>query len=134
MSVLNLIKPYCFGLMSFICLDIFFVGFLAKGFLKNHLGHLMADSPNWAGAILFYAIYFIGLSFFVIHPSLENNKLSTAVLNGAVMGLVAYGTYESVNWALIKNWSPTIVLPDILWGIFATALAGAIGFWSHKYV
>ena len=50
-----------------------------------------------------------------------------AALNGALLGLVAYGTYDLTNQATLKTWPITITLIDMSWGVLLTAVAAAAG-------
>ena len=49
-----------------------------------------------------------------------------AVLNGALLGGIAYATYDLTNQATLKVWPVHVTLVDIAWGASATALACGI--------
>jgi len=51
-----------------------------------------------------------------------------AAKRGALLGLVAYGTYDLTNWATLRGWSVQVTLMDWAWGTFATAVACTVGF------
>jgi uncharacterized membrane protein len=53
--------------------------------------------------------------------------VSQAVLNGAFLGALAYGTYEFTNYATLKDWHPEMVAVDLAWGTALTAVAAAAG-------
>ena len=38
-------------------------------------------------------------------PAVNGASWVTALVNGALLGLVAYGTYDMTNLATLKNWS-----------------------------
>ena len=42
---------------------------------------------------------------------------------------MAYGTYEFTNYATLKDWRPSMVLTDGLWGTLLTAVSAAGGVW-----
>ena len=46
---------------------------------------------------------------------------------GALLGLVAYGTYDLTNQATLKVWSVNVTIMDMGWGAVVTGLASAIG-------
>jgi uncharacterized membrane protein len=50
------------------------------------------------------------------------------MVSGALLGLVAYGTYDLTNQATLKTWSTTITLADMAWGSVLTALAASAGY------
>jgi uncharacterized membrane protein len=79
----------------------------------------MADKPDWVAAGVFYLIYAAGLLYFCVNPA---NSGARAAFNGAFFGLVAYATYELVNKALLARWPVALVVVDMAWGVFASAL------------
>jgi len=46
----------------------------------------------------------------------------TALWRGALLGLIAYGTYNLTNHATIKGWPLTMTIVDMSWGTLATAI------------
>jgi uncharacterized membrane protein len=64
---------------------------------------------------------------------LKAGDWTTAALNGAVLGLVAYGTYDLTNQATLVKWSTTITILDLCWGTLLTALSATAGFFGAKY-
>jgi uncharacterized membrane protein len=54
--------------------------------------------------------------------------LLRALTLGAVLGLIAYGTYDFTNLATLKGWSTVVSVVDIAWGISLTAIAAKLGF------
>ena len=51
---------------------------------------------------------------------------------GFIFGLVAYGTYNLTNMAVLKGWSPTVVFVDMFWGGFLTAFSAGSGIFIAK--
>ena len=88
----------------------------------------MADKVNWVAALIFYMMYISGILYFVIFPSLINGDWQTALLKGAILGILCYGTYDLTNMATLKNWPYEIVIIDILWGAFLTGLTSTLSF------
>ena len=60
--------------------------------------------------------------FFAVMPGVKNGSASHALFLGAALGLVAYGTYDLTNLAVINGFNTRIALIDMAWG---TALSGA---------
>ncbi|MFM7084910.1 MAG: DUF2177 family protein [Hyphomicrobium sp.] len=94
---------------------------------RQHLGEILHDGVRLVPAILFYLLYLFGIAWFAILPSLENGGWQQAALNGAILGLLAYGTYDLTNQATLKTWPAFITLMDICWGTFLTASAAVVG-------
>ena len=69
---------------------------------------------NIYGAIICYIFLIFGLNYFV----LLNKKLDykKKLINSVLLGLVIYGVYESVNLAILKNWTWEALILDTVWG------------------
>jgi len=51
-----------------------------------------------------------------------------AATHGALLGLLAYGTYDMKNMATLKNWPITMSFVDMIWGGVLIGLSGLLGF------
>ncbi len=100
----------------FVIIDAFWLGLIAPKFYRKHLGHLLADKPNFIAALVFYLVYIIGMVYLVIHPAIQNELVGNAFLSGAVFGFVAYATYDLTNLATLKNWPLKVTVIDLIWG------------------
>jgi uncharacterized membrane protein len=85
----------------------------------------MLEQPLWAPAALFYLLYVVGCVVFVVMPA---RSWQGAARLGALLGLVAYGTYDLSNWATLQGWSARLAGMDIAWGAVATCVACTCGF------
>jgi uncharacterized membrane protein len=107
--------------LTFTCLDALWLGWLGTRFYREEMGHLMRLSntqaiiPNWSAAIVVYLVLIAGLLLFAIPKA--NGSLTMAFVWGALFGLVAYGTYDFTNLAVLADWSLKISLIDTLWGM-----------------
>lgn len=114
-------------------LDFIWLGTVAKTFYRSQIGKLLLDKPNMTAAVLFYAIYVVGVVSFVISPALEKGSLSYALSRGALFGFVAYATYDLTNLATMKGFTTKVVVVDLAWGAFLTAVvAGATYLIVHR--
>lgn len=107
-------------------LDFIWLGTVAKTFYRTQIGKLLLDKPNMTAAVLFYAIYVVGIVTFVISPALEKGSLSYALTRGALFGFVAYATYDLTNLATMKGFTSKVVAVDLLWGTVLTAVVAAV--------
>ena len=96
---------------------------------RQNIGELLLpDGIRVAPAIAFYLLYIFGIVWFAVSPALANGgSLQTAALNGALLGLVCYGTYDLTNQATLKVWPTFITLMDLAWGTILTATAAVAG-------
>jgi uncharacterized membrane protein len=113
----------------FFAIDITWLGFIARGFYKDKLGFILSDKPNWAAAVVFYLIYIGGILFFSVLPALRSHSWQTALINGAILGMLCYATYDLTNMATIAKWPLVVVIVDIIWGIVLTGSVSLITYY-----
>lgn len=109
-------------------LDFVWLGFIAKKLYYSEMGKILLKKPNMFAAMLFYVVYVVGAVALVVLPALVDESFVQALSRGALLGLVAYATYDLTNLATLKGFSPKIVVIDLLWGTFITAAVCAGSF------
>jgi uncharacterized membrane protein len=127
-----LIKLYFATLLVFLAIDMVWLGLVANTFYHQQVGHLMAASPNWVAAILFYFLFIIGMLVFVVLPGLEKNSLKTMLPRAALFGLITYCTYDLTNLATLKDWPVLVTMVDIIWGTVLSVLVSSISYLAGK--
>jgi len=122
-------------LVAYLATAVVFLGFdaiwltrVALGLYRRELGGLLLDKPNLAIAGIFYLLFVVGIVVLAIYPALNGGSWVNALLMGAVLGLVAYGTYDITNLSTLKNWSVTVTLADLAWGTVLTGVAATAGY------
>jgi uncharacterized membrane protein len=103
-------------------LDVVWLSTMGRTFYKEQLGSLLLERPAMLPAVAFYLLYAAGVVFFAVMPAVREQSLLTALLNGAVLGLVAYATYDLSNLATLKGFTTAVGLVDLAWGTVLTAL------------
>ncbi len=116
---------------TMLALDLLWLGILVKDFYDTSLGSLKRPDVYWPAAALFYAFYVAAI---VIHAVRGSASPAAAARRGAALGLVAYGTYELTNWAVLRDWPARLVPLDLAWGIGLTAAAGFVGKWVYDKI
>lgn len=124
---MQFIVAYASTGLVFLALDALWLGFMASRVYRPLIGDLMAEQPNWPPAVLFYLLYVTGAVVFAVQPALASGRWTTALMLGAFLGLVAYGTYDLTNHATLRNWPAAMTAIDLAWGTFATAMAATAG-------
>lgn len=109
----------------FLAVDYVWLAYIAKDFYARSIGHLMREVPDFGAAAGFYLIYVAGVVFFAVLPA---ESWKGAVLRGALLGLLAYGTYDMTNLATLKGWPWKMAAVDMAWGMFLTASAALGGY------
>ena len=109
--------------LIFLVLDAAMLTIVLRPLFERHLGEALLEAPRLAPAVLFYLLYMGGILYFVSLPALRDNAPVSALLNGALLGLLAYGTYELSNHAVMRDWHPGMVVTDMAWGAVLTGLS-----------
>ena len=126
---------YGITLIVFFAIDLVWIGFIAKNFYAATIGSLLRDQVNWIAAIIFYLMYIGGILLFVLFPALESGSsiLRVAVMGG-LLGLFAYATFDLTALALLKNWSVTVTVVDMIWGTVLTGGTAAASLWIIRNI
>jgi uncharacterized membrane protein len=105
----------------FLILDAVMLTFVMKPLFARHIGPLLIEPIRIGPAAAFYAAYIAGLIYLVSLPALKTG--APILLPAAIIGAMAYGTYEFTSYAIMKDWHPSMVIADTLWGTILTALS-----------
>lgn len=127
MSGKQMLVMYLITLAVFFLIDMIWLGVVAKGFYRKHLGPMLSPRVNWAAAFLFYLLFIVGLLVFAIKPALAGGEPLRALYLGALLGLISYATYDLTNLATLKDWPVVVTVVDLIWG---TILGGSVSFVS----
>lgn len=100
----------------FLGIDLLWLGYVGRGLYQKYIGDLLKKDVNWTAALLFYALFVIGLTFFAVEPAIAQERLIDAFLFGGFFGLLMYATYDLTNLATLKGWSVPITVIDLTWG------------------
>ena len=123
------LKEYIVAVVVFFLIDMLWLGVIAKDLYAKELGHLLTNNINWVAAIIFYLLFVVGIVFFVIHPAIEKNSFSYALIAGLLFGFMTYATYDLTNLATLKDWPLKIVFIDIAWGSFLSASVSVVTYY-----
>lgn len=119
---------YILTVPVFFAIDLVWIGVVARGLYQREIGALLLDSPRWSVALGFYLLYIVGIVALVVLPAHASGSLFEAVWRGALLGLVAYATYDLTNLATMKGWSATVTLVDMVWGAVLTSVVAAVSY------
>ena len=122
------LKAYAGTFVALLILDGIWLGLIMASYYKSELGDMMRDTPKWLPAAVFYLAYPVGLVIFGGLPGLAAGSWQKAALLSALLGLIAYGTYDMTNLSTLRGWPLGLSLIDMAWGTFASAVAGTVGY------
>lgn len=120
--VLLVAQGLCFAVLDAVMLTL-----VMQPLFRQHIGSLMLDGLRIGPAVGFYALYIVGLTLLVSLPALRAGSLLQAAMGGAILGAVAYGTYELTSHAIMKDWNIRMVVTDMAWGTFLSAFTATVG-------
>jgi uncharacterized membrane protein len=115
----------------FFPLDFVWLSTVGKSFYFRELDGLLMPEPNLLIAGLFYLAYVAGIVALVAVPA-EGDVLK-ALAFGAILGFVAYGTYDLTNLSTLQGFSPRVAALDMAWGTGLTAASAAGGVWLSRF-
>ena len=114
----------------FLGLDAIWLKTFIGPFFRERIGHLMREDPLMGVAGGFYFVYALGIVWFAVVPALNAGEVAPALLNGAFLGLLGYGTYEATSMSIMKDWKWSMLIIDTAWGIAVSAVSAAAGFYA----
>ncbi len=125
---MSYIIAYIATAVVFFAIDYVWLSRIAVDFYRSRMGDMLLAEPNLAAAGLFYLVYVAGIVYFAVAPALSSGTALSAFAAGAILGLIAYGTYDMTNLATLRNWSMAVTVVDIAWGAVLTGTAAAAGY------
>lgn len=117
--------------LIFFPLDFIWLSTMGKTFYQKEIGSLLLPNPNLVIAGVFYLAYLVGVVALVAAPA--EGDVTRALIYGAVLGFVAYGTYDLTNLSTVNGFTPAVAAVDMAWGTALTAVTAAGGVWVSKF-
>ena len=125
--MVRFVLGYVLTALVFFAIDLLWLGVVARGLYRRHLGGFLGE-VNWGAAGIFYLLFIVGIFVFAIVPALERESALRALVLGALFGFFTYATYDLTNLATLRDWPLAIVLIDIPWGMALTAATSLAGY------
>lgn len=116
---------YAITAVIFLGLDAIMLKLHMQPLFQRFLGDQLLTDIRLVPAALFYLAYVAGLIYLVSYPALKTG--APIIIPAAIIGAMAYGTYEFTSYAIMKSWSPILVANDVLWGTVLTAFSAWAG-------
>jgi uncharacterized membrane protein len=118
---MTFIAGYFVFLLVFGVIDVIWLSVMAGRLYRPTLGEILLEKIRWAPALLFYFAFPAGLIHFALMPAVQAGSAMAALVNGGLLGLLAYGTYDLTNYATLRPWTLKITIADLIYG---TVVAG----------
>ena len=100
----------------------------AYSFFYGMLKNIIISNPGEVHSqyvALNYALM-VAANLYIMVNSSNKNHVVQGMVSGGIIGLVAFGTWNLVNYAFIPHWPMSIVAVDIPWHIVAGIIDGGV--------
>ena len=124
----TIVVAYGATLVALLGLDAVWLSLAGARIYRAVLKDILLEGFNPAPAVAFYLIFAAGLVILAVRPGLAVGSLWLAAGNGALVGFLAYATYDLSNQATLRNWTATLTLTDLTWGTVLSAIAASLGY------
>jgi len=124
---MQIVILYLITATVFLVLDAVMLKTVMKPLFEQHIGDWLLDEIRLRPAIIFYLFYVAGVLWFVSVSALRSEVPVNALIGGAILGAMAYGTYEFTNYATLRDWSLQMVAVDVTWGAVLTGFSAWVG-------
>jgi len=128
----NAIIAYVACTVVLFAMDFAWLSMAVPNLYKPRLGALLMEQPNMPVAAGFYLLYVIGVVALCVMPALDQGNWVRAAWSGALLGLVAYGTYDMTNLATLNGWSGVVSVADMVWGTVLTGVSATAGYFVTR--
>lgn len=126
------LKLYLITFLAFLAIDSLWLGLVAPSFYRSQIGYIMAETPNYFAAGLFYLVFIFGMVVFIVDPGVREGTLIQSVSRGALFGLVTYATYDLTNLATLEGWPVLLTVVDLTWGTVLSAAVTLVSVWAGR--
>lgn len=131
--MIKYVAAYLGAGLTFAAIDFVWLTTMTNRLYKPVIGPIMADKPDMKAAVAFYLISIAGTVFLAIAPALKEGNWTRAAINGAVLGFVAYATYDLTNQATLAVWQTKLTIIDLMWGTTLTMLSATGGYFAARW-
>lgn len=118
---MQIVTLYVSTATIFLVIDAIMLRLYMAPLFERYIGPMMLENIRLAPAALFYMAYVAGLLYLVSVPALKAG--APILIPAAILGFMAYGTFEFTNYAILKGWNLRMVITDVAWGTVLTALS-----------
>ncbi|MEM1267498.1 MAG: DUF2177 family protein [Pseudomonadota bacterium] len=131
---MSIIWIYLVSLAAFLAVDAVWLRTVMQPLFSARVGDLLREEFRFEAAGVFYALYVAGILYFATFPALRTGSPGQAAFDAALLGFLAYGTYEATNMTTLRGWTWEMVIVDTLWGIALTALTALVGYYAAPFL
>lgn len=134
MSIGKLAALYGITTVIFFAVDFVWLSTATSRLYKPLLGDLLSDQPKLGVAAGFYLLYVVGILALAVIPGLQEGSVMAALWRGALLGFLAYATYDLTNLATIQGWPWQIAVIDMVWGTTLNSIVTVGGYYAGRWL
>ncbi len=120
---MTFVLAWAAALAVLVAIDLVWLPRVMRPLFERHIGGMLLETPKMGVAAIFYVVYCAGLVYFAAAPAAEAGMPAAALRDGALLGALAYATYECTNWATLKGWHWRMAALDIAGGAAIAAVS-----------
>ena len=124
------LKRWLAALATLLVIDALWLGLVAAPLYRQELGTLFLPQPRWMAAAIWYLGYPLALVLLALRPPPPTAVLAAG--RGALVGAVAYGTYDLTNLATLSAWPAWLAALDIAFGVTLSASMATAAWWTSR--
>ena len=134
MSVGKLAALWGICVVVFFALDFVWLSTATTRVYRHYLGSLLAEQPKLGVAAAFYLVYVVGVVALAVVPAIREGNVLAAVWRGALLGLLAYATYDLTNLSTIRDWPWQVSAIDLTWGVALNTAVAVAGYLAGRFL
>lgn len=123
------LTKYILAAVIMLAFDIPWITYFGRGIYEEAVYAVQGSAlrPRIAGAIGAYLLLTIGIVQFAVNGAASGRD---ALTRGALLGLIAYGVFDTTCYAIFNGWSARVALIDMIWG---TLLSAVVSYLVYVY-
>jgi len=120
--------------LVFLVLDFSWIATATSRLYKPYLGALLSENPKLGVAAAFYLLFVVGVVALAVVPALQEGSVLGALWRGALLGLLAYATYDLTNLSTIRDWPWQVSAIDLVWGTTLNGVVAVVGYHAGQWL
>ncbi|MFN0185468.1 MAG: DUF2177 family protein [Aquabacterium sp.] len=124
------LKRWLAALATLLVIDALWLGLVAAPLYRQERGALFLPQPRWLAAAIWYLGYPLALVLLALRPPPPSAVVAAG--RGALVGAVAYGTYDLTNLATLVAWPAWLAALDVAFGVTMSAAMATAAWWVDR--
>jgi uncharacterized membrane protein len=122
-----MLKQIALFLLIFLVIDAVWISQIIGPIMQSQLADLLAAEVNWLAALTFYLLYGAAYWYLILAPHQRQRSATIELVKRSfAFGLICYATYDLTSLSVLRDYTWTIAVMDMLWGGALTAVSGTL--------